>query len=542
MSREAFVRKATGLTREWSLWNAFQFAYLAVPYTVFTSFVVLFVALSYPGVGFYLASLVCAVFGSIALFSYTSLCCAFPRSGADYVLISRIVHPAAGFMMSETMYLVCYFLWQAYTSWFVMEFGVTPALIATGFILNNATISAMGLWTATPIGLYVIGAIFIVACTALLMPGMKYFFKVQWVVFVWALVHSIVMLAIFATSSHDYFIQRFNEFVQFLNPEMTDAYHRIIDSAVQAGVDLNPSLSWASTMAAIPYVWMGVSFSAQMTMQVMGEVKRAESIKRIGGGMILASLVGLAFGAIFWGLINNVVGTEFLYAISYAFGSGANPLPTAPYWLYFGLILTSSVPLVWLTAMGFGPMQMAFGNSTNVPITGTRILFSVSFDRLFPKSAWLTTLHKRWRSTVNAYVFWIISSLIALAFFTFIPQLQAWLLAAVFSNVLIQTMTQICAAAFPFRMKDAFKASPIGKYMVGRVPLITITGIIGIAFYVFILIEGILVPGIGLFTTETLTTIIVCYIFFIIFFYVMRAYRMRQGIEVDLAYKAIPPE
>jgi amino acid transporter len=540
---EVFVRRATGLRREWGLHNAFQFAYLAVPYTIFISSIFLGISTFYAGANVYLAILIAAIGGSLGMLAYTMLCCSLPRSGADYVLISRIIHPAVGFAVSQTMYFACYFLWQAYTAWFVTEFCVTPGLIATGFLLNNPQLVQMGLWTADPVASYLMGAIFIIVCILILLPGMKIFFKVQWAVFILALIHTFVMIGVFATSSQAQFVETFNSFAHMFRPDITNPYQYIIDTAKAAGCDFHTPFSLYGTLACIPYAWMGVSYSAQMLMQVMGEVKQATSIKRIGGGCILASCLGLLFSAIFLYQVPNVIGHDFNMAINYLAATGGDTIyPATPYFLVWALILAGSPILLWIMALGFGPFQMAFGNSTNVPITGTRILFATAFDRLWPKSEWLTTLSKRWRSTVNAYIFWLIASLIGLAVFTFIPELEEWLMAAVFSNICIQTITIICAILFPYRLPEAFKASPAGKYRVGKVPLISIVGSIGLIFYAFIIYFAIIEPGIGMLTTKSLYSILILWIFFAAFFYLMRAYRKRQGIDVDLAYKTIPPE
>ncbi|MEM4297367.1 MAG: hypothetical protein QW815_03245, partial [Nitrososphaerota archaeon] len=90
------------------------------------------------------------------------------------------------------------------------------------------------------------------------------------------------------------------------------------------------------------------------------------------------------------------------------------------------------------------------------------------------------------------------------------------------------------------------EASPIAKYKVGPIPLISIAGAITSAFFIYIAYSILTTPALTIMTgpagAEAITVIIVSFILGPIIYYGMRAYRLRkEGIDISLAAKEIPP-
>jgi APA family basic amino acid/polyamine antiporter len=98
----------------------------------------------------------------------------------------------------------------------------------------------------------------------------------------------------------------------------------------------------------------------------------------------------------------------------------------------------------------------------------------------------------------------------------------------------------------PWIKPDLYDASPIAKYKVAGIPLITIAGVIFGAFLVFLLYEWLIDPlalyGIGLANTSSVIYMLAMYLLALVIFLGFRSYRKRGGIDIDKVYQEIPVE
>src|ERR1019366_9724681 len=105
-----FARKATGLVRESSVWNASAFNILNVT----IAYAILYPALflwQFPGASLLLAGIIgVAAFVPLGL-CYALVVAAMPRAGSDYVFVSRVFHPAVGFVVA-----VVFMVWVTFWS------------------------------------------------------------------------------------------------------------------------------------------------------------------------------------------------------------------------------------------------------------------------------------------------------------------------------------------------------------------------------------------------------------------------------------------
>src|SRR5439155_1691673 len=107
--------------------------------------------------------------------------------------------------------------------------------------------------------------------------------------------------------------------------------------------------------------------------------------------------------------------------------------------------------------------------------------------------------------------------------------------------------TVIAAIILPWRRKDIYDASPIARYKVGGIPLITITGVITAAFLVFLIGEWSF-NGANLYYTalnQSLPSVIyfaATYVVALVIYLVARYVRSRQGIDLSRIHHEIPVE
>jgi len=103
--------------------------------------------------------------------------------------------------------------------------------------------------------------------------------------------------------------------------------------------------------------------------------------------------------------------------------------------------------------------------------------------------------------------------------------------------------TAFGGAIFPWTRKAVYDTSAAAKYKIGNVPLITICGLIATAFSIWMLYYYLTVPGLGVMTSNRVSESIMMAIFLIwvAYFFVRRWYLKGRGIDLDLAFKEVPP-
>jgi len=109
-------------------------------------------------------------------------------------------------------------------------------------------------------------------------------------------------------------------------------------------------------------------------------------------------------------------------------------------------------------------------------------------------------------------------------------------------------VTAIAGIVFPMR-KKLYEASGISNKKITGVPLITIAGIIATVFIGLLLFGFFSNPGFLIYNPSSLTLSLIGYgVAFSLFitgfivYYLSKYLRNRQGIDIGLALKEIPPE
>ena len=103
----------------------------------------------------------------------------------------------------------------------------------------------------------------------------------------------------------------------------------------------------------------------------------------------------------------------------------------------------------------------------------------------------------------------------------------------------------IAAAILPWRRRDIFENSPISRFRIAGIPVITITGVVSAIFLVFMLVEWSLNSVYGTsFSISKASPIYfgATYLAAIVIYVVARMVRKRQGIDLARIHREIPVE
>ena len=103
-------------------------------------------------------------------------------------------------------------------------------------------------------------------------------------------------------------------------------------------------------------------------------------------------------------------------------------------------------------------------------------------------------------------------------------------------------ITCLAGALLPYRAPEVYEASPGAKYKIGNIPVVTILGLIGFLFGIIMVMLFMLYPQLGL--TSGLAYAVVAGVLIVsaVWYFLAKAAQKRRGINVDYAFKEIPPE
>src|SRR3990170_3403139 len=210
-ARGLFVRRSSGLIREFRAHDVFVFNTLGYALGLVLAVVPTFAAGLWPEQN---VLLIVTIGTALTLFNaamYGYLAGILPRSGGDYVYLSRIVHPSMGFT-ANWGFTWSQFLGLGLYAAFTVNFGVAVSLATLGQATGNNTLvdwseSVSGDWPT-----FLIGIGLLVAVLAVLSLSTRVIRRIFLIGFIPALLGTFVTLVLFFTTTREEFIAKFNAF------------------------------------------------------------------------------------------------------------------------------------------------------------------------------------------------------------------------------------------------------------------------------------------------------------------------------------------
>jgi amino acid transporter len=464
-----FTRASSGLVRQVKTSDVFYFSWqtIALSYIVFVIFAWVF----YPGASMIVATLIATVFGLLIAACYALMAAVYPRSGAEYVFLSRSLNPAVGFAFSFN-----FAFWQIFyvglNAAFLCQFALQPAIAALGIQTGNDGLLALGDWFGTGTGLFVTGTVLILAVLGLHLLGAGKYFKWQrigtWIAMA-SLAVTVVVLILAATGALN-FQENFNAIAG------TGAYDQVIADAKDAGLAVGAQFSWGQTLAFV--LWPAFSLWFAITaVSFSGEVKNVQRSQLVG--MLSGVLaMGITF-AILMALYQGAFGSDFLQA-----ATNGTPLAAAPFTPLLTAIAGGSpiltiVMSIWVVVIAFFVLGSVF-------VYPSRTLLAWSIDGLAPRK--LGAVNARYHSPHVALITCAVLGIVVLALYSFSTVLG---IVSGFLGLGINFLVvAVWSILFPFVRRSTFDASPIA-WRVGGIPVLSIIGLfatIGIVPVMYLLV------------------------------------------------------
>lgn len=536
---EVFTRKASGLVRVMSPYSAFAYNVLAIG--ILFPWAYLWASAVFPAANVPLGILLTGIMLIPMWLTYSWLSASMPRSGGDYVFQTRIISGPVGFFV--TMMGASFVMYVPFAGWMMSSTGLAPMVAVFEYNAGVEGLSNILPILSSPWGTIVVTLLLVLFALWLLIRGFRNYVKIQWVLWYGLLLSLLTILYVIATTKPEQFIENFNAFYAWAAPGINAPegfYKYIIDAAVADGVNLTPSINWVqtlgvSTIAANSLVW------AVLAVQQLGEIKGANVVKNtqffiVGSGIFSAALMSLiAF------LLFRLAGNEFILATAHSYWTGNIVLPVEPWIGTLASIGKLTSPLaVFLICIGI--VFNAFQVICNVIIYSVRIAFASALDGFFPN--WASEIHPKYHAPVNLYLVYMVWISIWVLLYNLWPPFESGFLSVAAAFTLYFAMSCIAGAVFPYlsKVKSIYNASPVAEKKIGSVPWITIMGVAGAAVNIVILIYYIVFPSLGVYNKLSLGVIIGIYVFWLIYYFVRRAYMRSKGIDIELAFQQIPPD
>lgn len=539
-----FIRQATGLVRAWSVFDAFVYAFFSINLVTLGLYI-------FSQMYFFEGSIATAVIVSsliivLEVVVYASLIAVMPRAGGDYVWQSRILGGGIGFVLAVTGWWFILWYWVPLYGDMLRFEVLTPILALLG-----ARDSA--LWfTTTPAGSFLSSVLVIVIVSIFIALGMRTYARIQRFCFYVGMAGLLSVFALLAFSSNDAFRAGLNALAPTLfGAENIDLYAETIRQAQAQEVALGgyAPLAFTGVVAMIPYI-VFFNLWPNWGSTLYGEVKGASDFTRNFKGMFYALGAAALLALIFFALIAKTIGWEFYTAANATFWNHAwgyseqpSPLGVWPYpALLASFVTTNPIVHIWVV------LSMSlwwFGWAGTVFLSSTRVIFAAAFDRVLPE--WVADINPRFRTPLNALMLMTIPSLVVSYLFAYdVFGFKSLTLTSTLVITVTFLGTSIAATILPYRKPDLYAASPIAKYNIGGIPMITVAGGLLSLFFIFLLYQWMVDPnalyGIGLSNTNSVIFMLFMYLLALAIYLGSRYYRSQQGMSLDMVYNEIPVE
>jgi amino acid transporter len=536
-SLSAFSRRSSGLVRELSITDIVWYGILAAGALFGLVYVFPGPQSFLPGLNVPLSALLAMVIMVPVFAVYAGFGSAMPRMGGDYLYQSRALHPAVGFTFTFAWEV---FMWVTFTTvggLVVATLGLQPLLYNLGLQWDSTGLIDAANWFGTPDGLLVTTLVLVLLAFATTVRGIGTYRKIQrWLIVPSILISNVVLIGLMARSENS-FIQKFDAFHEKALGEPN--FHAKVNQIATEAAFQTPGFSLKYTilfLSVTGLIWY-VVFGAQ---GLLGETKQANNFSKLFKAFIVGGVfVGLAAWAIPTYMFQQMVGTDFMNAYAYAFGAGEIEAAAGSSIPSFAMMMTTSPIISILLAIGFIAVGFYFVNC--VFLNMTRVLSAMGMDRTVPE--WFSKVSNRFHTPVNAAIFYLVLAVGMNILFRYDAEVQTTMIfGGAFTSVGVIAVTGFSAMFFAKRAKHVYEASPVASRSFLGMPLLAVAGAVTFLCAGGVTVANLFVPELGFTTGWARTLLLLSLVVSAIWFFAYRAWQKRNGIDIDLTFKQIPPE
>jgi amino acid transporter len=542
VERTMFVRKATGLVKGWSVFDAFIYSAFAINLMAL-GFGYAFTTTAFIPKGALIAAIILsALFIVFEVLVYASMIAVMPRAGGDYVWQTRVFGGGFGFVLAATGWWFILWHWVPIYAQILSVEVLQPVLTILGYTGTSPLHADWWPYSATNgSGIFVASLITAGIATGVVAMGMRLYARVQKWCFYGGMVGLVLMLGIFLTHSKADFITAYNTSAHNLYGVNGDAYHGLIRASDKAGTSTYPGFGdfpFKETFLLLPFMVfynLWPNWGATLYGEVRGASDFRKNIYAMGGALVFTTVVVVVTFA----AMAHAIGFETYGIMSSAYwGYFTAPLAVFPYpgtiAAFFYTNELVQVVLILLLSLWF------FGWAGSVFLSSTRMIFAAAFDRVLPE--WAAKVDDRTHAPLGALALMLLPSIPISALYAYSTKFYSYTLDATLVIAITYFGTTLAAIALPWRKPEIYRASPIAKYEVAGIPLVTLSGLVFGGFLVFCLYKWFFDDAYFVNNFDSKIYMLALYVLALVIYVASRLMRRREGIDLARINSEIPVE
>jgi basic amino acid/polyamine antiporter, APA family len=350
-------------------------------------------------------------------------------------------------------------------------------------------------------------------------------------------------------SSQDSFRAAFDREAQSLWG-VSGAYQATIDAESTFGYtfgDLNPLSFGGGTWLLIPLMLFWLLYPNWGATTLYGEVRAAGDFRKVLNGMLAGTWVAAILAIVFVLLAAKTFGWAFFQStnVNYldpVYAVEGAPAPVIPIWGYPVMLASFLVDsrLVQMVLVVLGGAWF-LGWAGTLFLSSTRMIFAAAFDRMIPEAA--ARVSDRGVPWV-ALLLIMVPSVVLSWFYAYNSDFVSITLDATLVIAVTFLGSAFAATILPWWKKDLYESSPIARFRIGGLPLISLAGGITTIFLLWVLYLWLTDPlyAIGVGNSSSIIFLGILYAAAAIVYVAARLYRRAQGVDIEAIHAAIPAD
>ncbi len=522
------VRQKSGLVRSASGLDAFVFALSGISVGIMFEWGSFFGSGFYPGGNAVVALIISVAAALVIAYAYRYWGQIFPRSGGDYVFLSRGFHP--GFALGAN-FVYCWILMVSPA--FAMSI-MQPLLSSFASSLASITgahfFTTLSNWFNTNLGYAVIGSVDLLLAATIGVFGLKRSIRYMKALFITGLVGELILVVALLFSHTSTFAHHLHSATGLT---VASVEHKAAATGyTSGGFNLFHTLKLTN--------WYVTSlFFAALLLYIGGEIKNAARNIRLA---LVAAVLFSGVATLIWVVaLNSVIPTGLQGALAWnstaapTFSTVQVPYPHELMALLWGTngagailtIIAFVSTLAWITI--WTPLVLSFAQ---------RGILAWALDGLTPR--WVGRVNERWHTPIPALVIAFAMGESFMLWFAFDPGTRTIvLLVPLFVGI---GLTMLVGTFFPYVRKDLIEQSIVADkkwFGIHRMSILCGAGTVIMAFWSWLMLSDSVASG----TDRTPIWVTLGIVVAITIYYLgLRAYKRREGEDITVTFKRIPIE
>jgi amino acid transporter len=370
----------------------------------------------------------------------------------------------------------------------------------------------------------------------LVATGIRTYARFQKLCFYGGCIGLLIMAALLIFHSKSDFVSAFNSQSHAIYGTTGNAYAATAKAGGAGSYAGFASFHLKAIVLLIPFLFffnLWSNWGATLYGEVRGASDFRKNIYAMGGALIATTIVT----GIFLALFAKTFGWNWYQSANAAYWGGNGPLGVWPYPGMLVAFFTGNSVLQFLIVSILS--LWFFGWVGTVFMSSTRVVFAAAFDRVLPEAAAKVSAGG---VPYVALALMLIPSIPISYFYAYNTNFASWTFDATLVIAITFLGSAISAAVLPWRRPEIYNASPIAKYRVAGIPLITFSAVMFGLILAFALYKWFTDDIYGVNFRSSEYYMLGMYALAIAVYVASWLYRRSQGLELGMVYGEIPAE